>query len=499
MKRFYRQLATDITIAVLIFLVSLSIHEGSFLQEIRNFGVPALIYYGFHIFVSLANRKFETDERYSSTELFKPYLLSWLYSSCFALLILVTFQISDFSRLMILTNMFGLLAGESLLVFFLNLFRKSVPMREPEDISELNPKVLETLYPEIKEKRPGLKKKVILPPSLKEGNVAFEFASKWFNLTADTCQILETTNHSNILGVHPGEYDQIINFQNINHIPRINHFFEAANSRLPMGGLLMVCAETTDQRKNRILKKYPPLLNRIYYLGDYLLMRVFPMFPVGKKIYFALTKGQSRVISTPEVLGRLISCGFEIAAEKKNTVRYYVVARKIRLPAIHNYATYGPLIHLNRIGKDGKIIKVYKLRTMFPYSEYVYNQNKLTNGGKIKNDFRITAVGKFLRRYWLDELPGLYNWLCGEVKIVGVRPLSRHYFNLYTSELQQKRIQTKPGLIPPFYADLPQTLEEIMESEMRYLECYEKAPLRTDVRYFLKAMYNIVLKGVKSQ
>lgn len=169
----------------------------------------------------------------------------------------------------------------------------------------------------------------------------------------------------------------------------------------------------------------------------------------------------------------------------------------------NGYPSYGLLIHLNRIGQNGKMIKMYKLRTMHPYSEfiqeYAFEQNHLALGGKIRNDFRITRVGRRLRRYWIDELPGLLNWLRGDVKLVGVRPLSKHYFNLYSPELQQRRIRVKPGLIPPFYADLPETLEEIQASEMRYLDAYEKAPLRTDFRYFRRAVYNIVWKGAKSR
>ena len=160
------------------------------------------------------------------------------------------------------------------------------------------------------------------------------------------------------------------------------------------------------------------------------------------------------------------------------------------------------MIHLLRIGRGGRLVKIYKLRTMHPYSEYiqeyVYTQNHLASGGKIRDDFRVTTLGRFLRRYWLDELPSLWNWLRGDVKIVGVRPLSRHYFSLYSPELQQRRIGFKPGLIPPFYADLPESLEEIQASEMRYLDAYEKAPLRTDWRYFRKAVYNIVVRGAKS-
>ena len=148
------------------------------------------------------------------------------------------------------------------------------------------------------------------------------------------------------------------------------------------------------------------------------------------------------------------------------------------------------------------MIKVYKLRTMYPFAEYlqdfVHERNSLENGGKFKNDFRVSKSRAVLRKLWIDELPMLINVFRGEIKIVGVRPLSRHYFSLYSKELQEKRIKFKPGLIPPFYADLPETLDEIQESEMRYLEAYEKHPLRTQWRYFWKAWYNILFKKARS-
>lgn len=110
----------------------------------------------------------------------------------------------------------------------------------------------------------------------------------------------------------------------------------------------------------------------------------------------------------------------------------------------------------------------------------------------------MTPAGRFLRKTWLDELPMLINWVKGDLKLVGVRPLSSHYFHLYDKELQELRIKTKPGLLPPFYADMPKTLEEIQESERRYLTAYLKNPVRTDWQYFWKAVRNIVLKGKRS-
>ena len=145
---------------------------------------------------------------------------------------------------------------------------------------------------------------------------------------------------------------------------------------------------------------------------------------------------------------------------------------------------------------------VFKFRTMHPFSEYlqghVYEHNKLESGGKFKDDFRVTTWGRFMRKYWLDELPMLYNWLRGDLQLVGVRPLSRQYLQLYSPELRRLRTKVKPGLLPPFYADMPETLEEVMESERRYIEAYLQKPVTTQFRYFFKCLNNIVLKRRRS-
>jgi len=104
-----------------------------------------------------------------------------------------------------------------------------------------------------------------------------------------------------------------------------------------------------------------------------------------------------------------------------------------------------------------------------------------------------------MRKYWIDELPMILNILKGEMKIVGVRPLSSHYFSLYSKELQEKRIKFKPGLLPPFYADMPQSMDEIQASEMKYLvACEKKGEFRTDMKYFLVILRNILIKKARS-
>ena len=157
---------------------------------------------------------------------------------------------------------------------------------------------------------------------------------------------------------------------------------------------------------------------------------------------------------------------------------------------------------MSRVGYKGKMIGVYKLRTMYPYSEYlqklIIKENKLAKSGKINNDYRITSWGKVCRKFWIDELPMIINLLKGELNIVGVRPISRDYFDRYPEEIQKIRIKTKPGLIPPYYADLPKSFLEIVESEKTYIESKFKKPVLTDILYFKRAFVNIVFKRARS-
>ena len=120
-------------------------------------------------------------------------------------------------------------------------------------------------------------------------------------------------------------------------------------------------------------------------------------------------------------------------------------------------------------------------------------------GGKFKRDYRVTTLGGFMRKYWLDELPMIYNLLRGDMKLVGVRPLSNHFYSLYSKELQQKRNKFKPGLLPPFYADMPKTLSDIENSEMKYLiACEKRGVFITDLRYLFLILNNILIKKARS-
>ena len=264
----------------------------------------------------------------------------------------------------------------------------------------------------------------------------------------------------------------------------------------------MVAFDTAMKRRLQFYSKYSKFWANILYSFDFLWHRAFPKLWLARRFYYLCTKKVRKVFPRPEILGRLYYCGFEVVAEQYIHDRYCVIARKTGEPDTEP-RHYGLIVKLKRIGKNGDYVWVYKFRTMFAYAEYlqtyVYNNNNLQVGGKFKDDYRITDWGKWLRRVWIDELPMLINVFKGQLKLVGVRPLSEQYYELYDPDLRDLRIKFKPGMLPPFYSDMPETLDEIQESERKYLEAYEKHPFRTDWKYFWRIVGNILFRHKHSQ
>lgn len=283
----------------------------------------------------------------------------------------------------------------------------------------------------------------------------------------------------------------------------INKFLEGLNSELKVGDTLLFSVETPEGRYLRRISRQPLVARPFSYAYDFLWHRIFPKVKLTQHLYYRATNGRDRHISLAEALGRLYSCGFTAVDLQESENVALITARKSGQPAFDMNPTYGPIITLKRVGLHGKIIEVLKFRTMHPYSEYIqeyiFENNRLAEQGKFANDFRVTGWGKFMRRFWLDEFPMFWNFVRGDLKIVGVRPLSLHYFSLYPEDMQKLRISVKPGLIPPFYADLPVGFEAIIESERRYILKSREAPISTDIEYFFRALYNILFRRARSQ
>ena len=295
----------------------------------------------------------------------------------------------------------------------------------------------------------------------------------------------------------------LINFKIINNIRRINKFHEFINENIKLGSYYVICAETLEIRRIKINSQTIWGFKKLAMLTDFICKRIIPKLPIFKFFYFFITKGHNRVMSESEILGRMISCGFEILETFQYKGKLYVITKKQNFPEYNMKPSYGLLFSMKRLGKNGKIINLYKLRTMHPYSEYLqsylYRKNRLNkDGDKILNDPRVTGWGKFFRKFWIDELPQLYNFLKGDISLVGVRAISKAKYDLYDDDLKSSRIKFKPGLIPPFYVDLPQNFKDFQESERMYLKSKSEKPISTDFKYFFKAIYNILFKGARS-
>jgi lipopolysaccharide/colanic/teichoic acid biosynthesis glycosyltransferase len=293
------------------------------------------------------------------------------------------------------------------------------------------------------------------------------------------------------------------NLRQINDFRRINKYIIKLNKKMKTGGIFVGKFESLSQNRNRFYKKFPFVLARALYPFFFLFKRAFPKLPFLQKIYFLTTRGRKRSISTAEALGRIYFCGFEIIDLKEIDGFTWFIAKKVKEPERDRKPSYDFFFKQKRVGQNGNPIYMYKIRTMHPYSEYIHKFTlehfELDESGKIKNDFRITPWGKIFRKLWIDEIPMLVNWIKGEIKLVGVRPLSQSFFDTYPEDFKKERIKFKPGLVPPYYVDMPNSMEEVWASEKNYLEKYKQNPFRTDISYFFKAMKNILFHHAKSQ
>jgi lipopolysaccharide/colanic/teichoic acid biosynthesis glycosyltransferase len=320
----------------------------------------------------------------------------------------------------------------------------------------------------------------------------------------DSTFIVNTDEGATLEGLKPHHPELIINKMALNRIRHLNTLLKTATETLVDGGYLWVHSRTARLKREIIYNAHPGFSGKLIYYGHYLWHRVCPKLKWTKWFYFWVTKGQNRTYHRVELLGRMYRAGFEVIDERFHHGEYYILGRKFRAPIWDDDPTCGALVKLLRVGYKGDLIGVYKFRTMYSYSEYLQpymlEHEGLQDGGKFAHDYRVNGWGKLLRKSWLDELPMFINVFKGQMKLVGVRPLSRHYFSLYTPGMQDLHISVKPGLLPPFYYDeySPVTLDDVQASEKRYINAYHSRPFATDWRYFWGTVGNIVFKHKRS-
>jgi len=324
------------------------------------------------------------------------------------------------------------------------------------------------------------------------------------HLDSRLTKVVANRDRFSFLQIEDYRYSTLVDLTLLNDAKGINRRFCIVNQKLPDKGRYVCCYRPQEYVKQKVLSSYPKGINYIVYSFWFIYRRILPRLLLMSRLYYDVTKGRKRMLSKTEVLGRLYYCGFHVDQIVPMGHIEYVFAHRHSQPyEQEQLKVYGPLIKLPRVCKDKEIRYFYKFRTMHPYSEYIQKYVFDQRGGmniadKSDDDWRITSWGRILRKYWLDELPMLLNWLKGDCKLVGVRPLSRTMFDQYPKDLQDKRTLCKPGLIPPFYVDHPNTFDELYASEHKYLDEYLKHPFLTDVKYFFLTMRSILFTKMHS-
>lgn len=152
----------------------------------------------------------------------------------------------------------------------------------------------------------------------------------------------------------------------------------------------------------------------------------------------------------------------------------------------------GPFFYnAERRGKDGKVFKMLKLRSMYVNAADIRNADGSTFNSN--NDPRVTSVGNFMRRTSIDEMPQLLNVLFGNMSLIGPRPILAVQPYNELSNLAKERLKIRPGITgyaQAYYRN------SICEEEKFKLDCYYKDNISFvfDLKILLKTIKSVIKK-----
>jgi exopolysaccharide biosynthesis polyprenyl glycosylphosphotransferase len=222
--------------------------------------------------------------------------------------------------------------------------------------------------------------------------------------------------------------------------------------------------------------------------------------------FFQLTKNQLQVEELdgiPLLSSRDLSIqGWNLVLKRAADLVLIVLLGLVALPVVALIAlairmnSAGPVIYRQtRIGKNGKPFTCYKFRSMITGADsqqgLVAKMNEATGPlFKMRNDPRTTAVGQWLRRYSLDELPQFYNVLRGDMSLIGPRPNLPQEVEQY-QEWHKKRLSVSPGITGLWQvsgrSDL--TFDEMVLLDIYYVENWT---LALDLHILLRSIPAVV-------
>ena len=160
----------------------------------------------------------------------------------------------------------------------------------------------------------------------------------------------------------------------------------------------------------------------------------------------------------------------------------------------------GPVIFKQtRVGQNGRTFKIYKFRSMYIDAEErkkeLMAQNEIQGGVmfKMKNDPRITRVGKVIRKLSIDELPQFFNVFLGTMSLVGTRPPTLDEVEKYKTN-QWRRISIKPGLTGMWQVNGRSSIQDFDEIVKLDLEYIDNWTLFTDIRIICKTVWVLLAR-----
>ena len=155
----------------------------------------------------------------------------------------------------------------------------------------------------------------------------------------------------------------------------------------------------------------------------------------------------------------------------------------------------GAIFRQRRVGRDGKLFWLYKFRTMCPDAEEQLNellsQNQMDGPVfKMKDDPRITKVGKFIRKTSIDELPQFINVLKGDMSLVGTRPPTVGEFKQYKGH-HKRRLSMKPGITGMWQAygrNSVMDFDEVVKMDLEYIDNWS---VMLDIKILFKTVVTV--------
>lgn len=264
----------------------------------------------------------------------------------------------------------------------------------------------------------------------------------------------------------------------------LSHFIDEVFITPPADGELVNAVVTNARRLRRVRVNVVPEFYRnlglratLQYLGD------FPILPVQAEPIPVLGLFAKRLIDKA-----LSAVGLIILSPL-----LLVIAVAVKLDS------FGPVLYRSsRIGKKGIRFACYKFRTMVENADALKHQLRHLNQRrgpffKVVNDPRVTRIGKFLRKYSLDELPQLWNVLKGDMSLVGPRPHPTDDFEQYRLK-HLRRLEVTPGITGLWQISARQdpSFETNLALDLKYIEDWS---LWMDIKILLKTP-PAVLKGL---